>query len=198
MGMTRIRPATAADCRKLDQPDRCCVTLSPSELLESVWNEIATDLARTVSALGIPRDFVDDVLQDVYLTALQRLPEGMEHDKLRPWLFRVTINRCKLEHRRGKRWKRVWDALATWLPNSADGRVEHSMQQRDERRIINSAIEHLDRDSKVALVLRYYVGLDSTEIGEVMQCPHSTVRSRLRRARQTLAASLEEAGFDET
>jgi DNA-directed RNA polymerase specialized sigma24 family protein len=45
------------------------------------------------------------------------------------------------------------------------------------------------------LVLRYFTGLDSREIGRILEMPDSTVRSRLRAARQRLALELRRAGY---
>jgi len=45
------------------------------------------------------------------------------------------------------------------------------------------------------LVLRYFQGLDSKEIGRILDMPDSTVRSHLRVARKILADELKRAGY---
>ncbi len=187
-----------AELAKLDRSSRCRVKPPPpSERLEPIWNLIASELAKLAAALGVAGNDVDDILQDVYLTAMEQLPSRMNDDELRRWLFRVTINRCRLEHRRRKSWKKVWNTMTGWLPTSTSNRSECSLQRQDRRRIVEEAIAQLSPDSQVVLVLRYFIGLHSREIGDILQCSDSTVRSRLRRARHTLAASLKETATDE-
>jgi DNA-directed RNA polymerase specialized sigma24 family protein len=103
----------AAD-RVLNEPlktDRGTVGKARTDVLPAVWDESARELARLVGALGISSDRAEDVLQDVFVAALEKAPATADRTELRRWLFRVTINRCNLEHRRGTRWQRVWQAI---------------------------------------------------------------------------------------
>ena len=83
---------------------RSTVEESPRDLLRSVWDEAAPELARVAAALGVPASRAEDVLQDVYLAASEKSPGGLDAAELRRWLFRVAVNRCHLEHRRQTRW----------------------------------------------------------------------------------------------
>ena len=74
------------------------------QLLEEAWTRCSPELARLAAALGIRSERQGDVLQDVFISARQSCPEKLNEDELRRWLFRVTANRCRLEHRRRKRW----------------------------------------------------------------------------------------------
>ena len=56
---------------------------------------------------------------------------------------------------------------------------------------LRQALNRLAPDLRQAVLLRYYVGLDATEIGIAMHLPASTVRSHLRRARILLRAALD-------
>ena len=66
---------------------------SSKDLLRTVWEEVATQLARLVGAMGIDHACRDDVLQDVYLAAFQKRPADADSTQLRRWLIRVTVNR---------------------------------------------------------------------------------------------------------
>jgi RNA polymerase sigma-70 factor (ECF subfamily) len=52
---------------------------------------------------------------------------------------------------------------------------------------INAALTKLAADDRTLIVLRYFLELNSREIGELLEQPESTVRSRLRAARRQLA-----------
>ncbi|HEV2404693.1 MAG TPA: sigma-70 family RNA polymerase sigma factor, partial [Ktedonobacterales bacterium] len=47
---------------------------------------------------------------------------------------------------------------------------------------LRHAINRLDADQRLVVVLRYYAQMDATEIGAVLNVPPATVRTRLRRA----------------
>jgi RNA polymerase sigma factor (sigma-70 family) len=78
--------------------------------------------------------------------------------------------------------------------------VEHTQadkcQTKEVQSLVRGLLETLDSDLKIPLVLRYFCDLDSRQIGELLEIPDSTVRSRLRAARQRLAAELTKAGYE--
>jgi DNA-directed RNA polymerase specialized sigma24 family protein len=56
-------------------------------------------------------------------------------------------------------------------------------------------LDRLEPPLRTALVLRYFLEMDSGQIGAILEEPASTVRSRLRAARQRLASELKRAGY---
>src|SRR6187455_835475 len=76
---------------------------TPRSTPQRLWDENAAQLAGLIRALGVPSDRVDDLLQELYLQSVGFLSAAANHpanhDQIRPWLFRVATNRCRLEHR---------------------------------------------------------------------------------------------------
>lgn len=157
-------------------------------LLDEVWEECGQRLASLAVGLGLSRDEAADAVQDVLLTALQKPPAIGDAVELRRWLFRVTANRCRLEHRRRGRWRRLWSSLAAvWTGASHPaGAVD---QARDD---VERALAQLAPDDRVLVALRYFSELNSREIAELVGIPESTVRGRLRTIRRRLAEELAE------
>lgn len=165
--------------------------------LAAVWAEIVPTLTRLVRAMSLDGACGDDVLQDVYIQAHQRCPDGLEQDEVRRWIFRVTVNRCHLEHRRRGQRKRAYERLAERTRDTADPRQPADPLERDESiELVHKQLLDLDPQLHTLLVLRYFVQLDSKEIGAILDVPDSTIRSRLRRARLQLAQRLIEAGYE--
>ena len=165
-------------------------------LLASVWQELSADLRRLVGAMGIDRGQADDVLQDVYLTAWQKHPAGVDRSELRRWLLRVTANRCNLEHRRKSRWQAALERLrqsAGRASRVAEPAADAS--RREELEAVRRALGALAPQLRTVLVLRYFAELDSREIGRILGMPDSTVRSHLRAGRKRLASALKRSGF---
>ncbi len=157
-------------------------------LMERVWPEQAAPLAVLAVGLGLSRELAADVLQDVYLAALRQPPPIDREADLAAWLFRVTANRCRLEHRRRGRWRRLWTSLAgAWR---GDGVA--AVPIGELRREVDMALASLDDHDRLLVVLRYFADLNSREIAAIVEQPESTVRSSLRTARKQLAADLAE------
>jgi RNA polymerase sigma factor (sigma-70 family) len=86
--------------------------------------------------------------------------------------------------------------------DESDGGIEDSVLLRDDEtpdRIllskqigttVNAAMEALPEDLRTAITLREIDGLSYEEIAQVMDCPIGTVRSRIFRARDAIAAKL--------
>jgi RNA polymerase sigma-70 factor, ECF subfamily len=170
-------------------------SLTPHDVLRSVWDDAATELARLVGALGVRSSRAEDLLQEVYLTAWQKAPAGLDGPDLRRWLFRVTANRCHLEHRRHARWQGVFRGLTRLLGRSQELDPAQRVGKDEETALVRRALERLDPPVRSILVLRYFTGLDSAEIGRILELPDSTVRSHLRAAREKLAVELRRAGY---
>jgi len=64
------------------------------------------------------------------------------------------------------------------------------LASKEIARTVNAAIEALSEDLRQAITLREIEGLSYEEIAELMNCPIGTVRSRIFRARESIAQRL--------
>ena len=165
-------------------------------ILAAAWQGVLPDLTRLVAALGISHGARDDILQDVYMRAMRRADPQLRGDDLRRWLFRVTVNRCHEEHRRRSRWRRVWDKISLNVLHTGGtvqcGEVGEELARKEG---VAKALATLPERLHTLLVMRYFMEMDSKQIGEVLERPSATVRSQLCDARQRLAAELTTMGF---
>ena len=68
---------------------------------------------------------------------------------------------------------------------------ESSMMTKEIAATVNETIEHLPEELRSAITLREMDGLSYEEIAEIMDCPIGTVRSRIFRARESIAEKLK-------
>lgn len=160
------------------------------ERLEAGFARCRTDLTRLAAALGIRAERREDVLQEVYLAARTKCPAGLDDEALRRWLFRVTANQCRLEHRRRKRWGKVFAALAFWRSDSTSVDSSQRAEHGELTAKVEVALGRLSAVEREIVVLRYFCDFDSTQIGEMLSMPPATVRSHLVSARKQLAKEL--------
>ena len=196
MGAYGLLPTRIGQLERL-QSGCSGVQESAEELLQSVWDESAGELARLACAMGIDPGRADDVLQEVYVTAWRKGPAEADRAGLKRWLLRVTVNRCNLEHRRRARWREVLNGLARlWNNSDHAGDPAEAVSRGEEREMVRRGLGRLEPQLRSVLVLRYFAQFDSKEIGRILELPDATVRSRLVAARKRLALELKRSGYD--
>ena len=116
-----------------------------------------------------------DVCQEVLLKRLE-YPGAFENEKHeQAWMVRVTVNACKNVRRSPWRTRTV----------GLDAVAEPAAFQP----------ERLPAKYREVLVLYYYLGYDTNEIGEILGLRADAVRTRMSRARMKLKHVLEGLGY---
>ena len=134
----------------------------------------------------------EDAAQEAILRAWQAWDTLRNPALVRAWLLRITVHVC-LDWQRGRFGTRraltlpLFDdaSLPLALLGADPGASDHT-GALDLRQAINA----LDNDLRIAIVLRYYAQMDATEIGAVLGVPPATIRGRVRRALLTLRERL--------
>lgn len=124
-----------------------------------------------------PQD-VEDVCQTAFLRLLEHRGE-ITPGKERQWLGSVTANLCKSLLRSA--WRRKTQPLDD-LDLPFDAPEENEVFQ---------AVMSLKEEERAVVYLYYYEGYSTAEVGEMLGLKHSTVSTRLDRARKRLKSKLE-------
>jgi RNA polymerase sigma factor (sigma-70 family) len=153
-------------------------------------------LKRIVAGMGLNASDSEDILQDVSIRVLnQSITFESRQDCVR-WLIKVTVNRCLMEHRRRKRFRRqVHEILRR--RNKTKGAAKSAAEKViivEELEIVRESLQNLEESLLAPMVLQYFCDLNSTEICQILGLNPSTVRSRLRESRMILAKRLLERG----
>lgn len=147
-------------------------------------------LRRVVAGMGFAGAEGEDILQDTFVEVLRRGAGFGTEREATGWLIRVTSRRCLLEYRRRRGFRRTVERIVSdpsRRPAEAAPCLEEELARSEELAVMREVMSELDPSLLEPLVLRYFCDLNATEIGEMMQLPAGTVRSRLREARMVLA-----------
>lgn len=144
------------------------------------------------------RDAADvaDLTQETFLAAYRALPGFRGESAFYTWLYRIAVNAARRHLSQQPRLQQVqaWgDSEGTFgtAPSPSDDATPESLLAgRQLARELDEAVESLVEEQRRALLLREVDGLSYDEIGELMRCPPGTVRSRIYRAREAVAARL--------
>jgi RNA polymerase sigma-70 factor (ECF subfamily) len=147
----------------------------------------ATITRMAAALVGIPD--AEDAAQEALMRAWRAWPGLREADSTRAWLMQITVNVCRTWQARRQSHGEI-DYLDTLIPtNGATLGANDHVTALDLRQ----ALLTLSADLRQIIALRFYIGMDSTEIGELLSESPATVRTRLRRAiiqlRRALGAS---------
>ena len=129
-----------------------------------------------------------DATQEALIAIVRGLPRFDRRAAPRTWMYRVATNACLDElRRRGRRPRLGLDDAMAERPDPSPP-VDRSVT---DRLTLDDALARLPEEFRVAVVLRDVQGMDYAQIAEVLQIPIGTVRSRIARGRQALAADLD-------
>ena len=162
------------------------------EALGELYKRYKTQVYRTALAITHDEKAAEDILQDVFLRIYTYADRIDETRPLGPWLYRVTVNLAYSWASRVKRWLHsLQDMFDRWT-SPAQWRPEAVAEKREQRHILQQAIDALPPRHHAVIVLYYLEELSLKEIAYVMDIPEGTVKSRLHYARERLRKSILE------
>ncbi len=174
--------------------------------LES-FNQLVARWERPIYALAyrtLGRDEdARDVVQEAFLRAYRGLRGFKGQAKFSSWLYRITLNLCRDWMRRERRAPIVAVPEGTDPIDLADDRaspvesVEELVARREMSRAVARAMAELPEEQRSAILLKEYHGLTFQEIADMLDCPLSTVKTRLYQGLSVLRRRLERQQTDE-
>ena len=141
---------------------------------------------------------VEDVTQEAFIKAYRALPGFRGESAFYTWLYRIGINTAKnylvALGRRAPTTTGFDNEEAEGFEDAEQLRdsstPESELEGKEIAATVNRAMDALPKDLRTAITLREIEGLSYEEIANVMNCPVGTVRSRIFRARDAIAAEL--------
>jgi RNA polymerase sigma-70 factor, ECF subfamily len=155
-------------------------------------------LARLLSRFIRDASEVEDVTQEAFIKAYRALPSFRGDSAFYTWLYRIGINTAKnYLVALGRRAPTVTEIDNEEAEDVEVGEQlkdmntpEQQMMTRQIAETVNSTLLELPEELRTAITLREIDGLSYEEIAQIMNCPIGTVRSRIFRAREAIAAQL--------
>jgi RNA polymerase sigma-70 factor (ECF subfamily) len=138
------------------------------------------------------RVLAEDLTQEVFIRVYQGLPSFSLRSRFTTWLFQVTKNRVLDELRAIERRPRAVVALEDIPPLEV---VDAPLERTETIDAVWRAVESLNPDLKMALLLRDVVGLSYSEIAETLEITLATVKWRIYKAREEVQLALQREGI---
>jgi len=157
--------------------------------LELLYERYAPYVAAIAMRLLGREGEVEDLVQDVFATAVRGLRRRRSHAEIKRWLATVTVRRCV----RRLRMLTLW----SWVDLAADphwDRIADPGVGPEDRRLVAQIYRALERVAirdRVAWVLRYVEGESLADIALLCDCSLATAKRRIGRAHARINASVE-------
>ena len=140
-----------------------------------------------------------DVCQETFLRAFRALKGFKGQAKFSSWLYRITLNLCRDWIRRERRQPiaqapegvDLLDLASEATPSES---IEELVARREIGRAVARAMAELPDEQRTAIILKEYHGLTFQEIADLLDCPLSTVKTRLYQGLTVLRRQLAREG----
>ena len=144
-----------------------------------------------------------DVVQETFLRAFRALPGFRGQAKFSSWLYRIALNLCRDWMRRERRVPVVQAPEGVDPIDVADEHVspaesvEDLVARQEMSSAVSRAMAELPEEQRMAILLKEYHGLTFQEIADQLNCPLSTVKTRLYQGLSVLRRRLERRQAEE-
>ncbi len=161
--------------RRGDQEAFAILARSRGDVLFGVARRILRDVG-----------LAEDAVQQALVIAWRELPRLRDPERFDVWLHRMLVRTCYAEARKRRAWITSIRTLPVAGPAGPDELA--ALADRDQ---VDRGFRRLPPEQRAILVLHHYLGLGLNEIGEVLDVPAGTARSRLHYAHRAMRALLE-------
>lgn len=152
------------------------------ELLRRYERALAGYLRRQAGAADAAE--TEDLFQEVWLRVVRSSGTFDRTARFKPWFYRIALNVVRdWWNRRSARGEEVTADLAGEPRAREEATVE-----------IERLLATLPREQREVVMLKYYVDLSEADIGEALQIPRGTVKSRLHAAMSRLESLAKPEG----
>ena len=144
------------------------------------------------------RDDVEDLSQEVFIEVYRSIDSFREDSQLATWIYRIAVNKSLdfiKKYKRRKRFafmKSLSNDEAAVEPEQLINRTTplDQLEQKERAHILNSAVNKLPENQRIALILSRYEGLSRNEIGEIMGTSVTAVDASIHRGKKNLQKQL--------
>lgn len=139
-------------------------------------------------------DAAEELTQETLVKALTGLEKFDGRSALGTWLHRIATNACfsriRSDRVRSKGrvpWPESGEPIAPLRVQQGEDRLDAAQRSR----LVAAALDRINPEHRVVLVLRDVQGLEYEQVAEVLGVPMGTIKSRLFRARAALRQAIE-------
>ncbi|MBN2615428.1 MAG: sigma-70 family RNA polymerase sigma factor [Bacteroidales bacterium] len=155
---------------------------------EEIVNKYKSLMAKVIIGMVGNREDAEDIGQEAFIRFYNSMHQYHAEASLSTYLTRIAINLSlnELKKRQSKKWLSLESKHEQFHADNDTSR------QRDEKEIVEKALEQLETKYKSVVVLRLIQGFSTKETAKILKLPLGTVLSRLARGQEKLKEIITE------
>jgi RNA polymerase sigma-70 factor (ECF subfamily) len=163
--------------------------------LDALYRAHAQAVARWAFRLGGPSVDPEEIVQEVFLIAAQKIASFRGDAAVTTWLYRITENVARHQRRKGRLRRVLFGDSQQAIEEAASLRPTpiEEMERREATSIVYDALDRLSDKERTLLILFELEGLSGEEIAELTGTKIGTVWVHLHRARARFLKALQES-----
>ena len=141
----------------------------------------------------------EDVVQDALLRAFEALPQLSDLNRFGAWLHSITRNRALRYYKNASRYQPQED-MEPYLNRASDTSAAdpaNLVETESTQQAVRDAIKDLQPDYQVVIELYYWAEMPQQRMAEFLSLPLTTIKWRLRKAKEQLKTILGRHGYGE-
>jgi len=182
-------PSNFFDSSKTDE-ELVALTLKDKENYRYLMERYEKKLMRYIMRIsGIKREDAEDVLQESFIKAYQKINDFDFSYKFSSWIYRIAHNETFTHLRRKKSRPKVIDSeFSSIIIDSLrdDLNVEKEIDKKYLAKHLSEIMSVIGEKYRIVLVLKYLEDKDYQEISDILKKPMGTVATLLKRAKEQL------------
>jgi RNA polymerase sigma-70 factor, ECF subfamily len=194
--MAQSDPSAPVDPKlATDQSAIACLKQGNIAGLAALVQKYQVEAVHTALLILRDRDLAEDIVQDAFLQAYRKIGQFDDRRPFGPWFLRIVINAALKAANRRKRSIPLEEPgdgspAAEWLIDPGLG-PETQVVTAEMRETVWRALWQLTPEQRAAVVLRYFLEKDESEMIRELNRPLTTIKWRLHAARQRLRKLLQ-------
>jgi RNA polymerase sigma-70 factor (ECF subfamily) len=178
-----------------DQPAIACLKQGNIAGLAALVQKYQVEAVHTALLIVRDRDLAEDIVQDAFLQAYRKIGQFDDRRPFGPWFLRIVINAALKAANRQKRSMPLEEPedgsrAVEWLIDpSLDPEI--LVVTSEMRETVWRALWQLTPEQRAAVVLRYFLDKDESEMIQELNRPLTTIKWWLHAARQRLRKLLQ-------
>ena len=157
-----------------------------NQAFAQLYNKYAEYALRVAITVTRNKLTAADAVQESFIRVYKNIQSFDIDRPFEPWLYRILINECN------RILSKTSDTILVgdFLENNLQGAIEDNYDF-EKYESLYEAIESLDDNNTIPIVLKYLKGFKESEIAEILDINVNTIKSRLFKGRQKLKSVIE-------
>lgn len=165
-----------------------------------LYENLKVPLYNLVFSIIKDNDGTADIIQDTFIKVIKNIGQLENVGKIKYWVFRIAINLSINAIKKDKRFSYAGDDLEAIAAQMAPSHFAAKPRKAEEVEALHFSIREqvarLPLKQRLVFTLKYMDNLKETEIGEILDIPVGTVKSRLNVARNKIKNGINKENND--